>query len=64
MIVNGDIEQIDLPRAKMSGLVIAQEYLQDIEGISFVNLTYSDIVRHPLVIKILERFKEKESVDA
>ncbi|NLL74802.1 MAG: PhoH family protein [Erysipelothrix sp.] len=64
MIVNGDIEQIDLPRAKMSGLVIAQEYLQDIEGISFVNLTYSDIVRHPLVIKILERFKERESVDA
>lgn len=64
MIVNGDIEQIDLPRAKMSGLVIAQDYLQDIEGISFVNLTYSDIVRHPLVIKILERFKERESVDA
>ena len=64
MIVNGDIEQIDLPRAKMSGLVIAQEYLQDIEWISFVNLTYSDIVRHPLVIKILERFKERESVDA
>ena len=59
MIVNGDIEQIDLPRPKQSGLIIAQEYLQDIKGISFVNLSYSDIVRHPLVIKILERFNLK-----
>lgn len=59
MIVNGDVEQIDLPRSNQSGLIIANEYLQDIPGIAFVNLSYSDIVRHPLVIKILERFNEK-----
>lgn len=64
MIVNGDIEQIDLPRKSLSGLVVAQDYLQDLEGISFVNLSYTDIVRHPLVIKILERFNQKEKSNA
>lgn len=64
MIINGDIEQIDLVRKQGSGLVIANEYLQDIEGIAFVNLNYSDVVRHPLVVKILERFSQKEQIHA
>ena len=53
MIVNGDIEQIDLLRPKLSGLIIAQEYLQDIEGISFVNFVY----RTPLVCSFLTDLK-------
>ena len=60
MIINGDVDQIDLPKKEQSGLVIASEILQDISGIEFVNLTFSDIVRHPLVIKVLERFAKKE----
>ena len=60
MIINGDVDQIDLPKKDQSGLVIASQILQDIPGIEFVNLSFSDIVRHPLVIKVLERFSSKE----
>ncbi len=58
MIVTGDVDQIDLPRHQQSGLKVAQEYLSDIPEISFVNLAHSDVVRHPLVIKILKKFAE------
>ena len=60
MIINGDVDQIDLPKKDQSGLIIASQILQDIPGIEFVNLSFSDIVRHPLVIKVLERFSSKE----
>lgn len=58
MIITGDIDQIDLPRNQASGLKIAAEYLADIDEISFVSLSHSDVVRHPLVIKILKKFAE------
>lgn len=58
MIVNGDIDQIDLPQKQASGLVVAQEVLRGVEGIGFVELSYSDIVRHPLVSKILKAFAQ------
>ncbi|CAM3571790.1 PhoH family protein [Erysipelothrix urinaevulpis] len=58
MIVNGDIQQIDLPYNQESGLVIAKRYLKDIKEISFVQLSTSDIVRHPLVSKILKGFEK------
>ncbi len=61
MIVNGDVDQIDLLKKQESGLVIAEKYLQNIHGIAFVTLTYSDIVRHPLVTKILKAFAQGES---
>lgn len=60
MIVTGDIDQIDLPRHQQSGLRVARDYLSDISEISFVNLSHSDVVRHPLVIKILKKFAEGE----
>lgn len=63
MIVNGDIQQIDLPFRQESGLVIAQRYLSDIKGIAFVNLSVADIVRHPLVSKILEGFAKGQKED-
>ena len=59
MIVNGDVDQIDLPKKEQSGLVIAAGILQDIPGLEFVKLSHSDIVRHPLVIKVLERFADQ-----
>lgn len=59
MIVTGDVTQIDLRPNEVSGLKIAQDNLQGIEGISFIELSVSDVVRHPLVVKILKRFEEK-----
>ncbi len=56
MIVTGDLTQIDLPAHQESGLRVAHNKLQNIKGIRFVNLKNSDVVRHPLVIKILEAF--------
>ncbi|NMA85908.1 MAG: PhoH family protein [Tissierellia bacterium] len=55
-IITGDITQIDLPRGKNSGLVTASKILKDVEGIDIVYLTKYDIVRHPLVQKIIEAY--------
>ncbi len=57
-IVTGDPSQIDLPRNQKSGLSIAINRLQDVDGIEIVELTTSDVVRHKLVKKIIEAFKE------
>ena len=57
MIVNGDITQIDLNiNRTRSGLVIAREKLKDIKNIAIIEFDKSDIVRNPLVEKIIERF--------
>lgn len=58
MIVTGDVDQIDLPRSQVSGLVVARDYLKEIPEIGFALLSHSDVVRHPLVIKILKKFAE------
>lgn len=55
-IITGDITQIDLPRTQDSGLIQAARLLRDIEGISFVELNDSDIVRHRLVKEIVRAF--------
>jgi phosphate starvation-inducible PhoH-like protein len=62
-VVTGDITQIDLPRGVSSGLEQARRILAGIEGIAFVYLTDKDVVRHPLVQKIIlayERFGREE----
>lgn len=56
-IITGDITQIDLPRGKKSGLKTVSKILKDIEGIGIVNLNVKDIVRHPLVQKIVEAYE-------
>ena len=58
MIVTGDITQIDLPRAKASGLVQAPRILKNIPGIEFHHFTASDVVRHPLVQKIIDAYEQ------
>ncbi|HEY4536977.1 MAG TPA: PhoH family protein [Erysipelothrix sp.] len=63
MIVTGDIQQIDLPMRQESGLKVAQRYLSHIDQIAFITLTQSDVVRHPLVIKILEEFEKGALAD-
>ena len=55
-IITGDITQIDLPRTQDSGLIQAARLLRGIEGISFVELNDSDIVRHRLVKEIVRAF--------
>lgn len=56
MIVTGDITQIDLPRGVKSGLAIVNDILKDIKGIKFIHLTGTDVVRHPLVQKIIQAY--------
>lgn len=60
-IVTGDITQIDLPRGRKSGLVTAAKILKNVEDIGFVYLTRNDIVRHPLVQKIIDAYEGYEN---
>ncbi len=59
-VVNGDITQIDLPPGEVSGLVNAREILTDIPGIARVEFTERDVVRHPLVQKIIKAYDRHE----
>lgn len=56
MVVTGDITQIDLPRSKSSGLLEVRHILAGIPGIDFHTFSSGDIVRHPLVAKIIEAY--------
>lgn len=58
-MVTGDTSQIDLPRKEDSGLLRGMELLQPIKGIAFIRFTSADIVRHPLVTKIVKAFEEE-----
>ena len=58
MVITGDQTQIDLPRGAKSGLIVAEEILQNVNGISFVFLEQSDVVRHPLVGKIIQAYEK------
>ena len=55
-IITGDITQIDLRKNEKSGLIHAKEKLDDIEGIAFVEFNEKDVVRHPLVRKIIAKY--------
>lgn len=57
VVITGDITQIDLPRGKKSGLVEAIQVLKGIKGIEFVFLTKQDVVRHELVMKIVQAYE-------
>lgn len=56
MVVTGDVTQIDLPRSKQSGLLEVRHILRDIPGIDFHTFSGSDVVRHPLVQRIIEAY--------
>jgi phosphate starvation-inducible PhoH-like protein len=55
-VVTGDITQIDLPHARVSGLVEALKVVRDIEGIGFVYFDEKDVVRHKLVQQIVKAY--------
>ena len=59
IVVTGDVTQIDLPRDKKSGLRDAESVLKNVEGIEFVYLDERDVVRHPLVQRIVKAYERK-----
>lgn len=60
-VVTGDVTQIDLPDRRLSGLKVVSEILTGIDGISFVNLTEKDVVRHKIVQQIVRAYQKFES---
>jgi phosphate starvation-inducible PhoH-like protein len=60
-VVTGDVTQIDLPIQKTSGLVEAAEIVGSIEGIARIHLDETDVVRHPLVQRIILAYDRHES---
>ncbi|MFM2431949.1 MAG: hypothetical protein RLZZ511_3162 [Cyanobacteriota bacterium] len=58
MVVTGDISQTDLPYNQVSGLAVAEKILRNVEGIAFCKLDRADVVRHPLVQRIVEAYDE------
>jgi phosphate starvation-inducible protein PhoH and related proteins len=55
-VVTGDVSQIDLPRGTQSGLIEADQILRRVKGIAFTHFTASDVVRHPLVARIVRAY--------
>ncbi|MGP4107233.1 PhoH family protein [Virgibacillus sp. L01] len=58
MIITGDITQIDLPKGVKSGLQVANQLLSSVHGISIIHLNQTDVVRHPLVQKIIDAYEK------
>jgi phosphate starvation-inducible PhoH-like protein len=55
-VVTGDVSQIDLPRGAASGLLDAREVLKGVPGVAFTHFTAADVVRHPLVARIVDAY--------
>jgi phosphate starvation-inducible PhoH-like protein len=60
-VITGDVTQIDLPRGTASGLVEAQHVLAGVRGIALTYFTAADVVRHPLVARIVEAYERAEA---
>ena len=58
LVVNGDPSQIDLPNKNQSGLIKSQSILKNIKEISIINFDHQDVMRHPLVTKIVEAYQK------
>ncbi len=60
-VITGDSTQIDLPRNQPSGLMRSVELLRNVEGIGIIELTGSDVIRHPLVKRVISAFEKMEA---
>lgn len=60
-IITGDMSQVDLPYKQRSGLSYVTNILKDVDGIEIINLTQSDVIRHPLVKRIINAFEVEEA---
>ena len=63
-VVTGDVTQVDLPEGRASGLREARDLLDGVEGIAFCHFTEVDVVRHPLVQKIIVRYEARDRASA
>jgi phosphate starvation-inducible PhoH-like protein len=63
-VVTGDISQIDLPKGQLSGLVEAERILRRVNGIAHTRFTSIDVVRHPLVARIVDAYDAARKSDA
>jgi len=61
LVITGDTSQIDLPKGVQSGLKAAENILKNVSGISFIHLDQTDVVRHPLVAKIIYAYEKYET---
>jgi phosphate starvation-inducible PhoH-like protein len=61
-VVTGDVTQVDLPRDKMSGLRHSMQLLNNVEGIGITRFEAADVVRHPLVKKIVDAYEKEDSI--
>jgi phosphate starvation-inducible PhoH-like protein len=63
-VVTGDVSQIDLPKGQLSGLVEAEHILKRVKGIAHTHFTSKDVVRHPLVARIVDAYDAARKRDA
>ena len=59
-VITGDVTQIDLQRGQKSGLVESRQILKDVRGIAFTDFLAEDVVRHPLVARIVAAYEKNE----
>jgi len=60
-VVTGDVSQIDLPKTQVSGLIDAERVLQRVQGIAMCRFTSADVVRHPLVARIVDAYDQRKT---
>jgi phosphate starvation-inducible PhoH-like protein len=60
MVITGDLSQVDLPSGVRSGLRDAVEKLEGVKGMSFIRFTETDVVRHPLVARIIKAYDKQD----
>jgi phosphate starvation-inducible protein PhoH and related proteins len=63
-VITGDVSQIDLPQGTASGLVDAAQVLSRVQGLAFTHFTAADVVRHPLVARIVEAYERARPTPA
>ncbi len=63
-VVTGDVSQVDLPKGSLSGLVEAERVLRRVDGIAMTRFTSADVVRHPLVARIVDAYEASAARDA
>ena len=63
MVITGDRTQIDLPSGKSSGLEHAAEVLKEVDGVGIIHLTDKDVVRNPMVMKIVRAYEKADRDD-
>jgi phosphate starvation-inducible protein PhoH and related proteins len=62
-VVTGDVSQTDLPAGRRSGLIVAREILRGIEGVAFAEFDSTDVVRHPIVQRIVEAYDQHAAAE-